>query len=83
MTNDEIVAYWEKMPETCVLDMAEKEKTLQEIGDVLELSRERVRQLTFWRNEFKGGLVELLKSGEFRKILEEYYECRITSSSGS
>ena len=77
MTDDEVVAYLLEMKETCALDMAQKERTLQEIGEVLELSRERVRQLAFWRAEFKGGVVELLKSGEFRKILEEYYGCRI------
>jgi len=83
MTDDEIIDYLINMKETCALDMAQKEKTLQEIAEVLELSRERVRQLSFWRSEFKGGLVELLKSGDFRKILEVYYGCQIKSSQSS
>ena len=83
MTDDEIVSYLLEMKETCALDMSEKEKTLQEIGEVLEISRERVRQLTFWRTEFKGGVVELLKSGKFREILQEYYGCQIKNSSSS
>ena len=83
MTDEEIIDYLINMKETCALDMAQKGKTLQEIAEVLELSRERVRQLSFWRSEFKGGLVELLKSGDFRKILEVYYECRIKNSSSS
>ena len=83
LTDDEIVEYLANMEETCALDMAQKEKTLQEIGDVLELSRERVRQLTFWRSRFKGGVVNLLKSDKFRDILKGYYGCKIKSSSSS
>ena len=41
----EILDFWEKMEETCVLDMSEKEHTLQEIGETLGVTRERIRQL--------------------------------------
>ena len=83
LTDEEIIAYLEEMPETCVLKVAEKARTLQYIGNVLKISRERVRQLAYWRTEFKGGLVELLKSDEFRKILKGYFGCQIRSSSSS
>lgn len=36
----------EEMHETCSLDVAERgEKTLKEVGDILGLTRERIRQL--------------------------------------
>jgi DNA-directed RNA polymerase sigma subunit (sigma70/sigma32) len=34
-----------EMEETCALDMAQKDCTLQEVADVLGVSRQRVRQI--------------------------------------
>lgn len=37
---------WDAMPETCALDVADRgEHTLEEIGDILGVTRERVRQI--------------------------------------
>ena len=43
---EEGVALLEEMPGTCVLDVADHgEVTLQEVGELLRLTRERVRQI--------------------------------------
>ena len=77
MSDDEFVELLLEMRQTCTLDLSQTESTLQEIGDVLEISRERVRQITYWRTQFKGGLVNLLKEREFRLLLKGYYGCEI------
>ena len=72
------------------------ERTLQEIADVFEITRERVRQLlTSWRRVVtlasgeeafqgnEGALFNILKQENYRKILTEYYECQIKTSASS
>lgn len=83
MTDDELAEYIFKMPQTCTLDMSEMAQTLQTIGDILELSRERVRQIAYWKKQFKGGVVRLLESSDFRGMLKGYYGCKIKSSESS
>ncbi len=61
LSADEGVALLEELPETCALDAADRgSNKLEEIGKVLRLTRERVRQI-----EIKGaarlGLAPLLK----------------------
>jgi len=84
MTDEEILA---KLPalegKSCSLKVAEKEQTLQTIGDIFGISRERVRQIGYWRDQGKGALYNLLKSRDYRLILKGYFGCKITSSSGS
>ena len=46
VSDDEIVDKLLTMPETCLLDVVENgEKTLEEVGTILGITRERVRQL--------------------------------------
>lgn len=73
MDDDEFVEYIFSMQQTCTLDMSEGESTLQEVADIYGLTRERVRQIAYWRTMHKGALVNLLKGREFRLLLKGYY----------
>jgi hypothetical protein len=61
------------------LKVAEKEQTLQAIGDIFGVSRERVRQIANWRTVAEGALYNLLKSRDYRLILKGYFGCEIKS----
>lgn len=77
LTDDEIVEQIISMPETCVLDCADRGgMSLLDVGNVLGITRERVRQLEFvkgdrWRVE-RGALAKLRNRIKSRHILEEF-----------
>lgn len=58
----------EDMPETCALDAARHEHTLEEIGDITGLSRERVRQI---EQAALAKVVAAAKSGAIADTREE------------
>jgi DNA-directed RNA polymerase sigma subunit (sigma70/sigma32) len=45
-SDDEIVDDILSMKDSCVLDMAQEERTLEEIGQILGVTRERIRQIS-------------------------------------
>ena len=46
MTDDDCLAWLESSPHTCVLDVADEgDATLESVGDILGVSRERIRQI--------------------------------------
>ncbi len=70
-TNDKWVNYLNTLSETCALDMARVERTLQEVADILGVSRERVRQI-----------IQDVAGPKLRECLKEF-RCEIQTSSGS
>ena len=70
MTDEEIMEEIFSMKETCVLDVAGRgETTLEELGLILGLTRERIRQVEGFKG---GGALRRLKTGKKRKMLEGY-----------
>ncbi len=55
--DDQLIELLEEMPETCALDVADQGgTTLQEIGDAMGLTRERVRQMIYGGgNKYSGA----------------------------
>lgn len=63
------------LPETCVLDIADKgDGTLEEIGDSMMMTRERVRQIEGLGRVKKGGAMRKLRHPIKARLLREYYE---------
>ena len=95
MSDEDIITYWEGMEYTCALKVAEVgPHALQFIGDIYGLTRERIRQLIYWKGKWikltdgttkydkkQGVIFKLLKLKEFRTLLMEYYGCRIKKTS--
>ena len=80
MSSGEYMMYWKDLEgRSCALKVAEKEQTLQAIGDIFGVSRERVRQIANWRTVAEGALYNLLKSRDYRLILKGYFGCEIKS----
>ena len=80
VSSGDYMRYWEELEgRSCALKVAEKEHTLQAIGDILGISRERVRQIAHRRDMGEGGLYNLLKSRNYRLILKGYFGCEIKS----
>ena len=93
LSDDDIVAQILELPETCVLDVADRGgETLQNIGAILGISRERVRQMVFTKkprkpNCTKGAVakmqhpakLKLLK--DFRGIERDWDFCHVFESS--
>ena len=70
MTNDEILDLIFNLKETCTLDVADRGGvTLEEVGEIMGVSRERVRQIESSR---LGGAIRKLRSPEKVKYLEEF-----------
>ena len=70
MSDDEVVELLWEMPETCALDVVVPRfrLTLQEIGDVMGICRERVRQL-----EEKGMKIWEINALSSSSVIYEYY----------
>jgi hypothetical protein len=80
VSSGEYMQYWKELKgRSCALRVAGKPQTLQAIGDILGVSRERVRQLEHFRTEGAGALYELLKNRDYRLILKGYFGCEIKS----
>ena len=73
-----------KLGESCVLDMVDKygEGTLQQIGDVLNVTRERVRQIEYNHKKGRGALVRLRHPSRAR-FLEEFKGVRFVAEVAS
>ena len=77
-TDDYILDLVCNMKESCTLDVAEQPTTLQEIGDIWGVSRERVRQMEETKSEKygRGGAIKLLRAsispelGHLREFLQ-------------
>ena len=62
--DDQVIAWLEAAPETCALDAAERGgMTLDEIGELLNMTRERARQIE------EGALRKLRHLPQFKAIL--------------
>ncbi len=83
LTDDELADYVFKMDESCALDVSDSGQTLQFIADIMELSKERVRQIAYWRTMHTGALAKLLREREFRLLLRGYFGCEIKTSESS
>ena len=75
--NKEILAQIFDLPETCVLDVADRGgATLHEIGGILGISRERVRQMIFTKKPRKPnctrGAIAKLQHPAKRKLLGDF-----------
>ena len=73
-SDDEIVEKLLSMPESCVLDVTDTgEKTLHEVGKILGITRERVRQIegASDRDYILKGISRLRKSPARMRYLEE------------
>ncbi len=59
--DDEILEMMDNLGESCMLDAIERfgECTLQNIGDILKITRERVRQIEHNRKKGKGAMIRL------------------------
>jgi len=70
MSDDEVVELLWEMPETCALDVVVPRfrLTLREIGDVMGICRERVRQL-----EEKGMKIWEINALSSSSVIYEYY----------
>ena len=56
----------DQLEDTCILDMAEEgTRTLDEVGDLLNLTRERVRQIE------ARAIKKLCKNDQYRKLLQK------------
>ena len=72
--DDDIVDKLLSMPETCILDVTDTgEKTLHEVGKILGITRERVRQIegASDRDYIIKGISRLRKSPARMRYLEE------------
>lgn len=82
LSNDQIIDILFKMPETCCLDFIDKNQTtLDEIGAILFMSRERVRQLIEYKDVYDYdipdafimiGALTKMKHYTRKKQLEDY-----------
>ena len=76
-TDDEVVDKLCLMSETCILDVVENgEKTLEEVGQILGITRERVRQVEGSSNKryIKKGISKLRDSPSRMRRLTEIRE---------
>ena len=70
MTNRQIIHKIFTLKETCVLDVADKGGvTLDEIGNILGITRERVRQIEFCK---RGGAIRRLRHRCRRGYLQAF-----------
>lgn len=70
LSDDEIVDLIFSLSETCVLDVADRGgATLEQVGAILGITRERVRQLEGWK---RGGAIRKLRHAVRRHFLEDY-----------
>ena len=70
LSDDELVELLWEMPETCALDVVvpRYKLTLQEVGDVMGICRERVRQL-----EERGMKIWEINALSSSSVIYEYY----------
>lgn len=70
LSDDEVADEILSLPQTCVLDMADQGGlTLDEIGQILRITRERVRQIEDYRN---GGAIRKLRMANKRIYLQDF-----------
>jgi len=71
--DDAVIEYLEDLKESCVLDVAESgEATLEEIGEILKLTRERIRQIE-GTGKTKGGAIKKMRHWTRARKLKEFY----------
>ena len=77
-TDDEIVDLIFELKETCVLDVSDRGgSTLQEVGDILGVTRERIRQLELTKGNGRGkkaGAIMKLRHHKRRHYLEPFIQ---------
>ncbi len=70
-TDDEIIDMIFGMKETCTLDVATCRSTLEKIGNLLGVSRERVRQIEDCK---RGGAIQKLRRPARKKFLKDFVD---------
>lgn len=74
-SDDAVIEYIWEMKDTCVLDVADcPENTLEDVGQILKLTRERIRQISGAGPLLKGGAIRRLKHVSRSKYLRDFAE---------